>query len=157
MQRMAAATVFTLGAGTVMTVAGWQFHSHGWSSAAVITLPAGVLMSIAFGLALPVLQSAPPAATAPPVRLGNKLRRVGSVIVGLFLPMPGGKVSVGAQFIASVLSITAGWLMLLAGYAASAGSWWYTPPLIAASGGIIFGAFVAIARSAPAGRQAEAS
>jgi len=124
----------TLASGAVMTLGGYLFHRDGWGVAGPSMLPAGILISVAFVLFRRV---ASPADT--PVRLG--WRRVMLVLLVGF-PTPGGNLSVLASIAVSMVTLLAGAVMVVAGYAIGAWNPLLVPPLILASGFVITVAFV---------------
>lgn len=137
--RYLGAGLLTLAAGAVMAIGGLLFHDDGWHIAGPSMTPAGVLISIALMLAVrPVMphHDKPQARS----RWGRWARVIAALATGL--PMAGG-VPIAAQVTTTVLSVLAGFLMAVAGYAAVAWSVWLVPPLVIASGMVISGSFAA--------------
>lgn len=137
--RYLGAGLLTLAAGAVMAVGGLLFHDDGWRVAGPSMTPAGVLISIALMLAV---RPATSQRDGLPVRSpwGRWARVIAALATGL--PMAGG-VPIAAQVTTTVLSVFAGALMAMAGYAAVAWSLWLVPPLVIASGIVISGSFAA--------------
>jgi hypothetical protein len=107
------AAALTLASGAVMMLAGYVWEREGWTSAGLITIPAGVLILAALMFA----------------------RRVeGQAEIG------------GGRRVATLATtMVSGAVMVLAGYAAAAGTWLAVAPL-ALLGGVVIGLAFALDR-----------
>jgi hypothetical protein len=115
----AAAVAITLLSGAVMMSAGYLGHTESWTTAGFITIPGGILILAAFGLA----RRADGADGHPVARTGSRARRVG----------------------ARGATLLSGGVMVLAGYAGSAWGWGLAVPL-AILGGLVVGIASALDR-----------
>lgn len=126
------AVSMTLAAGAVMMVGGHLFHDDGWSVAGSVMTPAGPLISIALALAV--------RARNPGLRRSPKIRA--RLILSLLLPSPPGDLTVPRSLLVSAVTLTAGAVMALAGYATAAWNLLLVPPIILAGGAVISSAFL---------------
>ena len=128
----------TLASGSVMMLGGYLFYRDGWAIAGSVIIPAGPLISIAFALARRANGRPPPAATT--ARLGTALLLI------LGLPSPGGNLDMATSIAVTTLSLLAGAVMAIAGYAAATWNRLVLPAIIAAGGAVIVSAFITAAR-----------
>jgi hypothetical protein len=130
-----AAAVATLSSGGCMVGAGYLLHSHGWGVTGLVTIAGGALINLAFMLALHSRAGARHAA-AEADRRGHAHYRGGIVAP----PLPQS---------AAVMALTlgAGAVMVLAGYAAAHWSWMLLVALIVVGGLAILAAFALLVRS----------
>lgn len=129
----------TLAAGAVMMTGGYLFGTDGWAVAGPVMLPAGAIISIAFALARRAK--------------GHQLRdsavswfRVVLLLV-VGVPCAGGDLSAVASIAVSVVTLLAGAVMVVAGYAAAKWNLLLVPPTVVAAGAVIGLAFGLAARS----------
>jgi hypothetical protein len=108
-----AAAVTLMSAG-VMMLAGWLFHASGWSAAWPVMIGGGVLISLALVLGR---RAGPPGLSRRPARIW--------------------------RLAVSLLTLAAGAVMVVAGYAAAAWNPLLVPPAVIAGGAVITAAFVA--------------
>jgi hypothetical protein len=134
--------LLTLLTGGIMMTGGYVFANDGWALAGPIMIPAGPLISLAFALARPKDR-----AVGPPDRKA-RTRHIVSMVIGL--PSPGVGTGVVLTIVITVVTLLAGAVMVVAGYASAAWNLAFVPPLILASGGIITTAFVMADRVARA-------
>ncbi|HUE58198.1 MAG TPA: hypothetical protein VMO88_01315 [Acidimicrobiales bacterium] len=136
----------TLASGSVMMVGGYLFHRDGWGVAGSVMVPAGPLISIAFALARRANGRRPPAATTARFR--------SALLLVLGLPSPGGNLDTPTSIAVTTLSLLAGAVMAVAGYAAAAWNRLVLPAIIAAAGAVIVTAFITAARGDQRSNQA---
>lgn len=128
----------TLASGSVMMLGGYLFYRDGWAIAGSVMIPAGPLISIAFALARRANGRRPPAATTA------RLRTALLLILGL--PSPGGNLDTPTSIAVTTLSLLAGAVMAIAGYAAATWNRLVLLALVAAGGAVIVTAFITAAR-----------
>lgn len=133
------AAVLTLVTGGIMMTAGYFFATDGWGVAGPMMIPSGPLISVAFALAR---RPRKPARTAD---MKTRVRHIASIALGL--PSPGGDVTLAATLLITIVTLIAGAVMVVAGYATAAWTVAIAPPLIVASGLIITLAFVIAERA----------
>lgn len=121
MRKYAAIGVLTLVSGGSMMAAGYVVNSAGWGTAGRLALPSWPAIAVAFAL----------------MRRNAGSRRSGRTQA--WRPRTLLEIEV------FVLTMAAGWAMLLAGYAAAAWSWLLVPPALLLAGGAITAAYVLIA------------
>ena len=129
----------TLASGGVMMAGGYLFKTVGWALAGPVMIPAGPLISAAFALApkSPVPGQSKPR-TAP----------IHRVLLILGMPSPGGDVSLPVTLAISVVTLLAGAVMAVAGYALAAWNPLTVPALLLAAAVVITAAFVIADRAA---------
>ena len=128
------AAVLTLVTGGIMMTAGHFFATDGWAMAGPMMIPAGPLISVAFALARR------PRKPARSPNAKTRVRQIASIALGL--PSPGGDVTLAATLLITIVTLMAGAVMVVAGYATAEWNLAIAPPLIVASGFIITLAFV---------------
>ena len=147
--RYGPAVAATLAAGAVMMAGGFLFRRHGWAVAGPAMIPAGPLISVAF--ALERRAGARRAASAG----GARLRGAVMLIAGL--PSPGGNLPLTTSIAVQAVTLLAGVVMAVAGYAAATWNPLLVPPLLGAGGLVMTTAFVIGARGdRPAGASDDA-
>jgi hypothetical protein len=129
-----------------MMVGGYLFATDGWAVGGTSMIPAGPLISIAFALAR---RSSRPKG---PVAAHERIRHILIILVGM--PSAGSGVGFITSTSIMVLTLAAGAVMSVAGYAAAAWSLVMVVPLLLASGLIITTAFALIERTDRRGRTA---
>lgn len=128
-----------LASGGVMMAGGYLFHNDGWGVAGFVMIPAGPLISVAFLLA---------------DRVGNPDRRPATKMakrftLSLLMPSPPVDMTVGRSIVVSFITLAAGAVMAVGGYAASAWSPFLVPPLLLVAGAVITCAFLIASRGSP--------
>ncbi|HEX6394233.1 MAG TPA: hypothetical protein VFZ97_12385 [Acidimicrobiales bacterium] len=139
------AAVLTLVTGGIMMTAGYIFATDGWALAGPIMIPSGPLISVAFALARR------PRRPARSSDMKVRVRHIASIALGL--PSPGGDVTLTVTLLITIVTLLAGAVMVVAGYATAAWNLAIAPPLIVASGLIITGAFVIADRADRSGNR----
>ena len=135
----APAVAATLASGGVMMTGGYLFKTIGWGLAGLAMIPAGPLISAAFALApKPGVQ----------VRSKTPTASINRVMLVLGLPAPGGDVSLPMSLAISVVTLLAGAVMAVAGYAIAAWNPLTVPALLLAASVVITSAFVIADRAA---------
>ena len=138
-RRSVPAVAATLASGAVMMIGGYLFHTHGWNLGGLVMIPAGPLISVAFAFASP-----------PSNQAGRRSsKRAARVVLSLLMPSPGGGLTAARSLVVSVVSLVAGAVMAVAGYALAAWNPLLVPPLIAAGGAVIGLAFLVSAAGSP--------
>ena len=122
-----------------MMVGGYLFATDGWAVAGPAMLPAGPLISIGFFLARR------PGRADRQTGRKERVRHIASVLLGL--PSPGSDLALTTSLATSVVTLLAGALMMIAGYATAAWNPALVPPLVLAAGLIIAAAFVIVDRA----------
>lgn len=136
----------TLAAGAVMMLGGYLFHVDGWKVGGPVMTPAGPLISIAFALAG---RGRATRATGERRTVLRRLRRLLLLLAGVPIPAGGVQPITAAAILA--LTLVAGLVMAVAGYAVAGWTPVLVPPLALLSGLIIFCAFFVGAHGRPAG------
>jgi hypothetical protein len=138
-RRFGAVGVAVLVSGGFMMAGGYLFHTEGWGTGSLVMLPSGPTISVAFALARRTERSRRGLIDAEPVGLARRVRAVVTILAGL--PWPGGELPVLSQIGAFALTMLAGAVMALGGYAGAAWSWLLVGPIALLAGVTISAAF----------------
>ena len=139
LSRFGAFAVVTLISGGFMVLGGYLFHTHGWHIGGVVMLPSGPTISAAFALLLRAERSRSGLPQAVPAGTARRVRAVVTIMAGL--PWSGGNAPMRFEIGTFGLTMAAGAVMALAGYAAAAWTWLLLPPIVVVGGVFITAAF----------------
>lgn len=138
LRTVAPPAALTLASGAIMMAGGFLFQRDGWAVAGPSMIPAGPLMSVAFALARRRRADRRTSRR-------DRLRHIASVLIGL--PSPGGDLGLVTSLAISLVTLVAGAVMVVAGYAAASWDPAVVPPLLAGAGAIITAAFIVVERA----------
>ena len=138
LRRFGAVTVFTLISGAFMVVGGYLFHTHGWHIGGLLMLPSGPAISAAFALLLRAERSRNGLPQAGSAGTARRVRAAVTIAAGL--PWTGGNAPIGFEIGTFGLTMAAGAVMALSGYAA-VWTWLLVPPIVVLAGVLITAAF----------------
>jgi len=122
-----------------MVVGGYLFHTHGWHVGGLVMLPSGPTISAAFALLLRAERSRRGTPQAESAGTARRVRAIVTIVAGL--PWSGGNAPLRFEIGTFGLTMVAGAVMALAGYAAAAWTWLLVPPIVVAGGVLIVAAF----------------
>jgi hypothetical protein len=127
--------------GGVMMTAGCVMRTHGSGTASLATIPGGVLIMVAFGLARRRRPARGPDTMATPALSG--MRTATNLLKNFGLP---GDLSPRSRFVALSLTMAAGAVMILGGYSGAEQRWTSAAALALIGGLLISGAFATVVR-----------
>jgi hypothetical protein len=126
--------------GAVMMAAGYVMRTHGSGIASLATIPGGVLIIVAFGLARRRRPTRGPGARATPALSGT--RAATNLLKNFGLP---DHLPPRSRFVAFSLTMASGAVMVLGGYSGAEQRWTLAAALAMIGGLLISGAFVTVA------------
>jgi hypothetical protein len=139
LRRFGAVAVVTLVSGGFMAVGGYLFHTRGWRIGGVVMIPSGPTISAAFALLFRAERSRRGPRHADSTGAARRVRAIVTIAAGL--PWTGGNAPLRFEIGTFGLTMAAGAVMALAGYAAAAWTWLLVPAVAIAAGVFIVAAF----------------
>lgn len=139
LRRYGPVALATLASGAVMMTGGYLFHRDGWGIAGSVMIPAGPLISIAFALERRASGRLAVTATTARVR--------GALMLFAGLPSPGGNLAFGTSVAVQAVTLAAGAVVAVGGYAVATWNPLVVPLLVVAGGMLMTAAFVIAARA----------